>query len=266
MGAVANAQPAPEITCPTLPIHETVRVERVVDGDTLRLEDGRRVRLLSVNAPELARDDKPAQPFARASRQAVEAFLADAEFVHLSFESRRTDRYGRTLAHIIHPSGQNLESQLVRGGYAFPLAVSPDLQLAACLHSFAQKARREQLGVWQTSYGIPMPATAIEASDGEFRSLCGRIDKIDDANANRDLWLELEGDLVLRIQARDRSTFADYNFSRLVGKTVLVWGWLDDRRERKALMARGYKPWSLKLSSPYMLEELEQSACGVDGK
>jgi endonuclease YncB( thermonuclease family) len=98
--------------CPTLPIHERVQVSSVYDGDTLRLQDGRRVRLIAVNAPELARDGKSDQPLARASRAAVEAFIADTEFVHLSFESRRADRYGRVLAHVTLPSGRNLESHL----------------------------------------------------------------------------------------------------------------------------------------------------------
>src|SRR5690606_5958204 len=87
-------------------VHERAQVAQVVDGDTLRLRDGRTVRLLAINAPELANDGNPEQPLARASREAVVAFIAGTEFVQLSFESRRADRYGRILAHVTHPSGR----------------------------------------------------------------------------------------------------------------------------------------------------------------
>src|SRR5690606_25342240 len=89
--AVIWSFPAFGEACPEITAHERVRLSAVHDGDTLRLTDGRRVRLLAINAPELATDGKAEQPLARASRQAVEAFFADTGIVHLSFESRRTD-------------------------------------------------------------------------------------------------------------------------------------------------------------------------------
>src|SRR5690606_38510349 len=126
--------------CRPLTVHERVRLSAVHDGDTLRLTDGRRVRLLTINAPELAIDGKDEQPLARASRDAAEAFFADTDTVYLSFESRRTDRYGRILAHVTHPSGRNLESFLVSQGLALLHPVPPDMNLASCLQTLADDA------------------------------------------------------------------------------------------------------------------------------
>ena len=55
-------------TCTTPPFDETVEVAKVTDGDTLRLRDGRSVRLIGINSPELAHTDKPAEPLAEQAR------------------------------------------------------------------------------------------------------------------------------------------------------------------------------------------------------
>src|SRR5687768_6082587 len=48
---------------------ETVTVRHVHDGDTLILEDKRKLRLLGYNTPEVARRDHPAEPLAVAARE-----------------------------------------------------------------------------------------------------------------------------------------------------------------------------------------------------
>lgn len=64
--------------CPLPGAAQPVRVERVVDGDTLHLEDGRRVRLIGVNAPELGRRGQPGEPYGQAARRFVEQWVRDS--------------------------------------------------------------------------------------------------------------------------------------------------------------------------------------------
>ena len=45
------------------------RVKLVVDGDTLILSNGQKVRYIGINAPELARDDHEAEPYGDAAKQ-----------------------------------------------------------------------------------------------------------------------------------------------------------------------------------------------------
>lgn len=245
--------------CPELAVHERVRLSAVHDGDTLRLTDGRRVRLIAINAPELATDGKAEQPLARASREAVEAFFADTALVHLSFESRRTDRYGRTLAHVTHPSGRNLESYLVRQGLALPLAVPPDMAYGRCLQELAAEARRERRGIWRTDYWQPLPANRLDGVEPQFRVLCGQISK---ADLQQDLWLELEGDLVIRIDREDFPYFAGSRFDprraeSWLGRSIQVSGWLQDRSNDRRLMAQGFKPWLVEARTPFALSWLQ---------
>lgn len=213
------------------------------------------MRLLTINAPELASDGKDEQPLARASREAAEAFFADTDTVFLSFESRRTDRYGRILAHVTHPSGRTLESFLVSQGLALPYPVPPDLHLASCLQDLAAEARREGRGLWQSDYWQALPASRLQQADEAFRLVCGRITKV---SRQGGLWLELDGELVLRIADHDFPYFADSAFDieqadAWLGRYIEASGWLRNRSHNKALMRRGFKPWMLQVRSPFVM-------------
>ena len=91
-------------------------VERVVDGDTLKLTDGARVRLVGVNTPELARDGKPAEPFAEEAKMFAEQFV-NGKRVTLRFDLERQDRYGRFLAYVL-VNDQSLGESLLKAGLA----------------------------------------------------------------------------------------------------------------------------------------------------
>ena len=71
------------------------------DGDTVRLKDNRRVRLLGINAPELRRKNHPGEALAIEARNALRALVEQHSYrAGLRFGSERDDRYGRTLAHL----------------------------------------------------------------------------------------------------------------------------------------------------------------------
>jgi endonuclease YncB( thermonuclease family) len=67
--------PTPEPPIAPLDTGE-VRVGRVIDGDTLELSDGTKVRLIGVDTPELARAGRPAEPFAHEAARFTEQFLS----------------------------------------------------------------------------------------------------------------------------------------------------------------------------------------------
>ena len=95
-----------------------VTVVRAIDGDTVVLSDGRRLRYAGINAPELHVEGGPPEPFAR------EAWLLNRRLVEgrrLRFEpaARRRDRYGRLLGYLFLPDGRLVSEVLVSQGLAF---------------------------------------------------------------------------------------------------------------------------------------------------
>lgn len=95
---------------PPPPVAGTPAALEVLDGDTLRLSDGRRVRLLSVDTPELGR------PCADAARDFARAFVAGGE-LRLVPEQPRHDTYGRLLADV-EVGGRSLSRALLAAGLA----------------------------------------------------------------------------------------------------------------------------------------------------
>jgi len=79
----------PAIAC-DLPRGETATVESVVDGETLKLTDGREVRLLGVKAPRapLGWKGEDPWPFVAESKAALDRMVSGAT-VELRFDARR---------------------------------------------------------------------------------------------------------------------------------------------------------------------------------
>jgi len=104
-------------------------VERVIDGDTIVLRGGERVRLTGVDTPELNSDDQDERQRAQEAKQFVEELLPSGETVWLKVDpAREQDRYGRTRAIVYVQDGStwiNLNEELVNRGLAESLYIEP---------------------------------------------------------------------------------------------------------------------------------------------
>ncbi len=246
--------PAFAISCP-LPENaerETAYLHSVHDGDSLRLADERRIRLVGINAPELARDGEPAQPLAKAARDELRALVEPGDKLQLVYDRERKDHYGRTLAHVYTATGISLEAQLLRRGLAFHIAVPPNLMLAACLSEHERQARQAGHGLWSHPEWKPRAASTLSTDDTGFQRVIGTVK---DVTLNRDLWLELDGPLVLRVSEADLDHFGPRPAADWLGRRVEVRGWVVDRSDSGAAR-RGFKPLLMPLRSPYAIETL----------
>lgn len=100
---------------------------RVIDGDTAVLEGGARVRFLGIDAPEMASDGRPAEPFAQQSKDYVVG-LIQGKTVRLEYDRERYDRYGRLLAYLYLPDGALVNLLVVRQGLARVYSQAPNLR------------------------------------------------------------------------------------------------------------------------------------------
>ncbi|MBT8764093.1 thermonuclease family protein [Desulfohalobiaceae bacterium Ax17] len=95
-----------------------VRVKRVLDGDTLILESGEKVRLQGIDAPEIGHGGAPSQYFAREAKREL-LRLVQGQTLIIKTEEISVDRYGRILAHVYLPTKESLNYLLVEKGLAF---------------------------------------------------------------------------------------------------------------------------------------------------
>lgn len=130
------------------PFDDAVTVSRVIDGDTIVLGSGERVRIIGIDAPEIAkRDGTPAECFGNASRDRLRELLPAGTAVELEPGVEETDTYGRTLAHV-RVNGKLVSVLQARGGYAVPLAIEPNTVYAPRIVQASARARAGERGLW----------------------------------------------------------------------------------------------------------------------
>ena len=130
------------------PARSEALVARVVDGDTIVLAGGERVRYIGVDTPESVEPGTPVQCYAKAAGRA-NARLVAGERVRLRYDAERRDRYGRTLAYVYRASdGLFVNAELVRRGYATVLTIPPNVAHAELFRHLAARARHAGRGLW----------------------------------------------------------------------------------------------------------------------
>lgn len=234
--------------CPVPSGLASVAVQRVVDGDTVRLSDGRSVRMIGLNTPELGKQGRSDEPFAVAARKRLEALVAASDGrVSVLPGKESKDHYGRTLAHLYGADGVNLEAQMLAEGLGFQVAVAPNVDLVTCQQAAEHSARQAGLGVWRQS--PVLEAEQINASG--FAVVSGRVSKV---QRNRGgVWIELQDSLVLRVAPNLLGQFDVAALERLKGKQIEARGWVVDRSRRGGLK-QGQARWLLPLTDPAMLQ------------
>lgn len=127
---------------------ERVTVKRVSDGDTVQLTDGRAVRYIGINAPEIDHARNAAQPLGFEAR-AYNAQLVEGRTVRLELDAERLDDYGRTLAYVFLPDGTLVNESLLQSGLAFCLYRLPNVKYESRLLAAQRSAMRAGRGLWQ---------------------------------------------------------------------------------------------------------------------
>lgn len=225
---------------------EMLAWRHIHDGDTLTLADGRRVRVIGLNAPEVARSGHGGDPFANEATTAARSFLSDSRKVVIEPGAEDRDRHGRLLAHVFRPEdGASLASSILAQGLAWQIAVPPNLGYLECYRAAENEARTQGSGLWSSQYLGSRQAVTLQPG---FRVLSAKIEKV---AFNKSWWLETDAGLVVRIPKGDRSMFERSAIERLPGQKVEVRGWMY-RRTAKA----PYSPWVLLLRHPSALELL----------
>ena len=132
------------------------KVTRVVDGDTIELDDGRKVRYLLVDTPETTSGHNDCY-----GSNAVQ-FNTDLvlnKTVELSYDVECTDRYGRTLAYVI-VDGQEVNSLIIQRGFGCVLHISPDGDARADeFKAYETEAKTKNAGLWGACDPLPPACT-----------------------------------------------------------------------------------------------------------
>jgi micrococcal nuclease len=117
-------------------------VERVGDGDTFTCRDGRKVRLIGIDTPELGQGES-----GRRAHEALRGLLPRGTTVRLEPDVTPLDRYHRVLAYVWTGSDM-VNERLVREGWAMLYTLPPNVKYVTRLERAQKEARSARTGLW----------------------------------------------------------------------------------------------------------------------
>jgi len=152
-----------------------VEVVHVHDGDSLRTAKGEKIRLLGINAPEIANNDEPGQPLGNEAQLRLTQLLA-GQLVQLKRDREKVDAYGRTLAQVYLRDGTWVNARMVREGLAHVYIFAPNFRWAGELMQAEAEARINKRGIWQTErFRILDSKSVSKRHIGQFRVVSGTV-------------------------------------------------------------------------------------------
>jgi len=137
-------------------------VARVVDGDTLVLDNRERVRLIGVDTPETKDPRKPVQYFgveaANFTMRMVEGKKVRIEYDEANTAVGHKDRFGRTLVYVFLDD-KLLNAEIISQGYGHVYTKFP-FRYADEFRALERQARSKNLGLWNTEAKRAASSTA----------------------------------------------------------------------------------------------------------
>lgn len=216
--------------CPAIRADERVEVAYVYDGDTVKLADGRKLRFIGINTPEIGRHGKANQALAIQARSFLDDLLnVHKRMLNLQYGTEEHDHYGRLLAHAFLDTGSNIAVQLLDAGLATTLVVPPNSWAVDCYQQHEKSARTARRGLWSLPAYQPQESAALQRDTKGFYIIHGRVTTM--RRTRYTVWLDMNGTLTVRVSTRDLSNFKPGYLDTLEGKYVEVRGWIKTGRD-----------------------------------
>ena len=127
---------------------ETFNITYVVDGDTVEIEGGERVRLIGIDSPERG------EPYYSEAKNQLTTLVLNKQ-VRLEKDITDKDRYGRLLRYI-YVDDLFINVEIVKLGYAKSYTYPPDVKYQNLILSAERDARNSQRGLWAQSEPTPV--------------------------------------------------------------------------------------------------------------
>ncbi len=210
------------------------KVKTVYDGDTVMLEDGRKIRFLGINTPEIQHHDKPSDAGGDEAKRWLTDQLKNTN-VRLEISAEKTDKYGRTLAHAFTDKKQHINLQLVAAGLAAVNIYPPNLLYVDALIKAEHQAELAKLGIWGRPEYAAMPVGSLtEAGHPGWTRLVGKVVNI--RKTRKSVYLEFSDAFEARIESKWLDLFPEVN--DYLGKTIEVRGWLSKSKGHFSMLIR----------------------------
>jgi micrococcal nuclease len=231
-----QAIPAPTISGDFKDLKHTSsgRIDKIIDGSTILMKDGKIIHLLSLFYPVTT--GEAADGSTVDAKLRLEALLKEGTEVMLyqprNQKTGRINRMGHTLAHLVNKqTGQWINGTIIADGLAYAITDQSNPELADQLYALENKARTQKIGIWKDgSPHLLLTSDNAGQGNGMFRIVEGRVNR--SATAQNNLYLNFgtdwRKDFTVQITPDIRKTLARRGIDpmNLTGKHIRVRGWI----------------------------------------
>lgn len=130
---------------------ERVKVTRVIDGDTIEIDNGIKIRLLGIDTPETKDPRRSVGCFGKEAANETNRLL-EGSIVILEKDISETDKYRRLLRYVFLPLGDGnllfVNDYLIREGFAKALTYPPDVKYTQAFLKAQREAKVNKKGLW----------------------------------------------------------------------------------------------------------------------
>lgn len=221
-------------TCLTDSPVEIVRVLRVTDGDTIVLQDQRRVRIIGINTLELNSQNPTNRHLAQLAKASLENFLIQGSPVLVQGVDTH-DRHGRALAHVRLSNGQDAAQTLIEQGLGLAVGIGENTRCADTLAALEQRARDNARGLWRQPGNWYLDVDRLSGTERGFHVVKSVIGSVLGNGSGKALALSNGlhvklGDAAAQLEKESGQTLESW-----IGQSVEVRGWLSSRNGRTSL-------------------------------
>lgn len=127
-------------------LNSTEKVTRIIDGDTIEIEGGIRIRLIGIDTPELKNKDKNIDCYALEAKNKTSELLI-GKSVFLEKDVSETDKFGRLLRYV-YLGSELINNTLIKEGYAKVATYPPDIKYSSVFVQSQREAIKNSSGLW----------------------------------------------------------------------------------------------------------------------
>ncbi|MBL1319456.1 MAG: thermonuclease family protein [Methylophaga sp.] len=208
------------------------KVAYVYDGDTIKLENGEKIRLLGIDTPEVASHYRKATPGGNVAKKWLTKRLEGAD-VYLEYDQEKRDKYKRVLAHVFLKNGEHINVTLVKEGLAIVNLFPPNLRYKNELLAAQKTAQQQHLGMWAMKRYQLTSADKVRKVSG-WKRYQGTVQSI--KNNRKYVRLFINKKLNIRIAKQNLYLFPD--LETYIGQKVEVRGWLSGKKSPFSILVR----------------------------
>ncbi|MCL5410515.1 MAG: thermonuclease family protein [Patescibacteria group bacterium] len=234
-------------------------VEEVLDGDTIKLSSGEKIRYIGINTPEKG------QPYAKEAAELNKSLVLNKE-VKLEFDVQTKDRYGRTLAYV-YAGDIFVNLEIVKNGLGVSETIQPNVKYQDEFVNAQKSAREKCLELWEgLCEGKPSGVLGSESNKCvKITSITADAPGDDNKNKNGE-WVEIKSSCSVSASMKDwllkdSSASNEYHFKEFTldaGKSVFIYsGCGQDSKEKLywECPERKYAVWNNSTDHAFLYNE-----------